>query len=198
MSDFVPFLVLSYLIGSIPTAYWYGKFIHKVDIRELGSGNSGATNSLRVLGKKAGITVLLIDIVKGLTIILLTRFLGFNLEDQFLIGLGAVIGHLLPIFAQFKGGKGIATSFGLIIGISPYGAIICVLVFVIVVKFTKYVSLGSLLGAFSFIIFSFFKFPDSLFLQLTCLVLFLILCFTHRANISRLIKGVENEYPPKK
>lgn len=198
MSEFVPFLVLAYLIGSIPTAYWYGKVFHKVDIREMGSGNSGATNSLRVLGKKAGITVLLIDIFKGFVVVLITRLAGFNLEDQFLISIGAVVGHLLPIFAQFKGGKGIASSFGIIIGINPYGAIICILVFVTIVKLTKYVSLGSLLGAFSFLIFSVFVYQDSLFIPLCCLILFLLLCFTHRQNIKRLLKGIENKYPPQK
>lgn len=197
MSEFVPFLVLAYLIGSIPTAYWYGKAVHKVDIREMGSGNSGATNSLRVLGKKAGIIVLLIDIFKGLIVVWIARFAGFSLEDQFIIGIAAVIGHLLPVFAQFKGGKGIATSFGIIVGINPYGAIICVLIFVIVVKFSKYVSLGSLLGAFSFLIFSFFAYKDSSFIQLCCFLLFAILCFTHRQNIKRLANGVENKYPPK-
>jgi glycerol-3-phosphate acyltransferase PlsY len=197
MSEFAPFLVLAYLLGSIPTAFWYGKIIHKVDIRKMGSGNSGATNSLRVLGKKAGITVLIIDIFKGLMVVWLARFAGFSLEDQFLFGIGAVIGHLLPIFAQFKGGKGIATSFGIILGINPYGALLCVLVFVVVVKLSKYVSLGSLLGAFSFLLFSFFAYKDTSFIQLCCLLLFVMLCFTHRQNIKRLINGVENKYPPK-
>jgi len=114
MPEFVPFLVFAYLVGSIPTAYWYGKVIHNIDIRKHGSGNSGATNSLRVLGKKAGITVLFIDVLKGFAIISLLNYLGWKKEDQLLIGLAAVVGHLLPIFANFKGGKGIATSFDLL------------------------------------------------------------------------------------
>lgn len=198
MPDFVPFLVLAYLIGSIPTAYWYGKWVHNVDIRKHGSGNSGATNSLRVLGKKAGITVLLIDVLKGFVIITLLHYLGWKKEDQLLIGLAAVIGHLLPVFANFKGGKGIATSFGLIIGLNPIGALICLAVFVVVVKLTSYVSLGSLLGSLSFIIFALFRYQDQPFFPVVCLLLFVLLCYTHRMNIQRLIKGVENKYPPRK
>ncbi len=190
-------ILTGYLVGSIPTAVWYAKIFHKIDIREFGSKNAGATNSLRVLGKKAGIIVLLIDILKGIGVILLAKTLGLQADDAFLVGIAAVIGHLLPVFAGFRGGKGIATSFGIILALNPYGALLCIIVFLVIVYFTKYVSLGSLLGAFSFLIFNLFHNPTEKFFHFMCLGLFLILLFTHRENIQRLVKGTENRYPPK-
>ncbi len=193
----VSLILLGYLIGSIPTAVWYARVFHKIDIREHGSKNAGATNSLRVLGKKAGITVLIIDILKGLLVIGIAKMFGINADNQFIVGFAAVIGHLLPIFAGFRGGKGIATSFGIIIALNPLGALICIIVFVAVLSASKYVSLGSLLGAFSFLIFNMIKNPDQYFFQILCFALFMLLVFTHRENIKRLLKGTENKYPPK-
>lgn len=197
MISFVPFLVFSYLIGSIPTAFWLGKAIYGVDIRQHGSGNSGATNSMRVLGKGAGFTVLIIDILKGWGIVLLARALDFRMEDQFLFGLAAVMGHILSIFAGFRGGKGIATSFGIILALNPIGALCSTMVFMVVVALSKYVSLGSLLGSFAFLMYSISFGENNLFFLLACTALFLLLCYTHRSNIGRLIQGKENKFPPK-
>lgn len=191
-------ILLAYLLGSIPTAVLYGKFFHKVDVREFGSGNAGATNSLRVLGKKAGVAVLIIDMLKGfLAIFIAKQLLGNDESTLIIIGFAAVIGHLLPVFAGFRGGKGIATSFGVILALNPLGALICLLVFGVVLSISKYVSLASLLGSFSFIPFNYFRRPDEYFFHAMALALFLLLLFTHRQNVQRLINGNENKYPPK-
>ena len=137
------FLLLAYLIGSIPSAVWYAKYFHGIDIREHGSGNAGATNSLRVLGKKAGIIVLIFDLIKGLTPVLLSKYFGFLPEFSFIVGIVCVVGHIWSVFSQFKGGKGIATSLGVILAVSPLGAGISILVFIIVVVIFRYVSCKS-------------------------------------------------------
>lgn len=194
----VGFTVLAYLVGSIPSAVWYARVFHGIDIREHGSGNAGATNSLRILGKKAGVTVLIIDTLKGF----LPAFVsGFYLQEpylQFIVGLAAVIGHILPVFSGFRGGKGIATSLGVILAIYPLGALISVVVFGLTVWLTRYVSLGSLLASLAFFVVLILHFPSDLYLILVGLGLFLLLVFMHRSNIGRLIKGNENKFPPKK
>lgn len=198
MFVFAAFLVFAYLMGSIPTAVLYGRLVHGVDIRKHGSGNAGATNSLRVLGKKAGITVLIIDMLKGIIPILVCRyFFSDDPETLIIIGFASVIGHLLPVFAGFKGGKGVATSFGVILALYPLAALVCLIVFILLVYLTKYVSLSSMAGSLSFLVFSLIALPELRFFQLMCLVLFLLLVFTHRENIKRLLKGTENRYPPK-
>ncbi len=198
MLNFAVFLVFAYLMGSIPTAVVYGRLVHGVDIRKHGSGNAGATNSLRVLGKKAGITVLIIDMLKGIIPIVLCRhFFSDDPETLILIGLAAVAGHLLPIFAGFRGGKGVATSFGVILALFPLAALICLLVFVALVYLTRYVSLASMAGSFAFLVYSLVALPGLRFFQWMCLVLFLVLVYTHRENIRRLLRGTENRYPPK-
>lgn len=194
----VGFTVLAYLVGSIPSAVWYAKLFHGIDIREHGSGNAGATNSLRILGKRAGITVLIIDTLKGFVPAFVA---GYYVEEpylRFLVGIASVIGHILPVFSGFRGGKGIATSLGVILAIYPLGALISVVVFALTVLLTKYVSLGSLLASLAFFIILMIKFPADLYLILVGLGLFLLLMFMHRANIKRLITGTENRFPPKK
>src|SRR5574343_1108513 len=130
---------ISYLIGTMPTALWVGKAFFGIDIREHGSGNSGATNTFRVLGKKAGTAVLLIDVIKGLTAASLVRYLDFFEIDtvrfvnlQLLFGLSSVLGHIFPIYAKFKGGKGIATLLGMVIGIHYLSALVCLGLFVVI------------------------------------------------------------------
>ncbi|MGR3811414.1 glycerol-3-phosphate 1-O-acyltransferase PlsY [Jiulongibacter sp. NS-SX5] len=198
MIEFLPFLILAYLLGSTPTAVLYGRFVHGVDIRDHGSGNAGATNSLRVLGKRAGLAVLIIDVIKGVLAVQIPRMFFSNEPETLIIfGFAAVIGHLLPIFAGFRGGKGIATSFGVILALQPLAALICLAVFALVVYLSKYVSLASLTASFSFLIYSLIAMPELRFFQLMCLILFLLLVYTHRQNIKRLLNGVENKYPPK-
>lgn len=184
---------IAFLIGSIPTAYWYARYFHKLDIRQHGSGNIGATNSLRVLGKKAGAIVLIIDLLKGLIPLLIAKNLGFTPESTLMVGLFAVMGHLFSPFVGFKGGKGIATAFGVIIGFSPLTALLCVAVFGLVFYFTRYVSLGSILGVFVFLIVTLVQFQDNLTVQLLAAGLTVLLVFSHRENIKRLLSGTESK-----
>ncbi len=184
---------LAFLLGSIPTAYWYAKYVHQVDIRQHGSGNIGATNSLRVLGKKAGIIVLFIDLLKGLIPVLIVRKLGFTPEYTLLTGVFAVLGHLFSPFVGFKGGKGIATAFGVILAFSPLAALVSVVVFAGVVYFSRYVSLGSICGVLAFWIYLLFQPHLSLETGLTASLLAVLLIISHRENLRRLWKGTESK-----
>jgi glycerol-3-phosphate acyltransferase PlsY len=185
-------------MGSIPTAYWYAKYFHGIDIRQHGSGNVGATNSLRVLGKKAGIIVLIFDLLKGLLPVLIARSLGFSEEQTFLIGIVCILGHIWSVFANFKGGKGIATSLGVILAVSPAGAGISLVVFVAIVYFTKYVSLASMLAGLAFVFYYLFFNFEQTNMSLIAFGLFMLLVFTHRENIKRLVAGTESKISSKK
>ncbi len=184
---------IAFLIGSVPTAYWYAKYVHNLDIRQHGSGNIGATNSLRVLGKKAGIIVLFIDLLKGLIPVLIARKLGFTPENTLLVGIFAVLGHLFSPFVGFKGGKGIATAFGVILAFSPLGALASVAAFGIILYATRYVSLGSIVGVLVFLVYTLVRFQGNLQIQLLAAGLTALLIFSHRENIKRLLKGIENK-----
>ncbi len=187
-------VLFAYLCGSICTAVWYGRVVHKIDIRNHGSGNAGATNSLRVLGKTAGIFVLVIDFLKGLLPVLMAEYLNFEESVVLLVGFVAIIGHLLPVFSNFQGGKGVATAMGVIVAIFPLGASVCFAVFLVTVVLTKYVSLGSILGAASFpIAVMLFTENPAIYLILFGVVLALLLSFTHRVNIERLLSGNESK-----
>jgi len=195
--------VLAYLIGSIPTAVWYGKTFHKIDIRQHGSGNAGATNTFRVLGKKAGSFVMAVDVVKGCTAASLPNLftqdilVNNNLAlTQILLGLCAVLGHVFPLFAQFKGGKGVASLLGMTIAIHPYAAFGSLLVFLIILVFTHYVSLGSMLAALVFPLIVRIPFLHSVeeqTLSIYGFCVFLLLVATHIKNIKRLISGTESK-----
>lgn len=198
MSLKVVVYVFAYLMGSIPTAYWYAKYFHGIDIRQHGSGNVGATNSLRVLGKKAGIIVLIFDLLKGLLPVLIARSLGFSEEQTFLIGIVCILGHIWSVFANFKGGKGIATSLGVILAVSPAGAGISLVVFVAIVYFTKYVSLASMLAGLAFVFYYLVFNFEQTNMSLIAFGLFMLLVFTHRENIKRLVAGRESKISSKK
>jgi glycerol-3-phosphate acyltransferase PlsY len=198
MSLKVVVYVFAYIMGSIPTAYWYAKYFHGIDIRQHGSGNVGATNSLRVLGKKAGIIVLIFDLLKGLLPVLIARSLGFSEEQTFLIGIVCILGHIWSVFANFKGGKGIATSLGVILAVSPAGAGISLVVFVAIVYFTKYVSLASMLAGLAFVFYYLVFNFEQTNMSLIAFGLFMLLVFTHRENIKRLVAGTESKISSKK
>jgi len=194
----------AYFVGSIPTAVWYGRMNHGIDIRDYGSGNSGATNTFRVLGKKAGTIVMLIDILKGWTatsfafILLHFNFIEKdNLEVfQLIYGLSAVAGHIFPIYERFKGGKGIATLLGMVFSIQIEAAFVCMAVFFIVLLLSKYVSLGSMISTLSFPLMLLFipRFrPDDPIVIVFGFMIFLIVVITHQKNIKRLINGEENK-----
>ena len=197
-------VVVAYLLGSIPTAVWYGKIFHGVDVRQHGSGNAGATNSLRTFGRKAGIIVLVIDFLKGFLTVLTAKLFPDTIEYlPQIMGLAAVIGHLYPVFAQFRGGKGVATALGVIAASFPMTVIICMVVFFIIVFATKYVSLGSMVGALAFPVQVALNVwhvnpdQDPYYIAFAS-ALFLILVFTHRHNIQRLMKGTENKFGARK
>lgn len=190
----------AYFLGSIPTAVWVGKTRYGLDVREHGSKNAGATNTFRVLGKKAGKVVLTIDILKGMLAVLLPYFvLPVSFSDphlthiQLVASFLAVLGHVFPIFAGFKGGKGVATSLGVIVGLQPIAAAICLVVFLIVFIASNYVSLGSICAALAFSI-SLWLFPiNTIALPIFGSLLAFIVIFAHRKNIKRLLDGTESK-----
>ncbi len=195
-------IILAYLIGSIPTAVWVGKYFHSIDIREHGSKNAGATNTFRVLGKKSGWLVLIVDVSKGVVAATLpfwfeNYFVGY--KDELLImqltaSFSAVCGHVFPIFAGFRGGKGVATSLGIVIGINPLAALICLLLFLVVFVLSKYVSLGAITAATAFPFVSYFVLKqDARIMIIFTIVLSFLVILAHRRNISRLLKGEENK-----
>lgn len=195
-------VILAYLIGSIPTAVWVGKYFHGIDIREHGSKNAGATNTFRVLGKKSGWLVLLVDITKGIIASTLpywfeNYFVGY--KDELLImqltaSFSAVCGHVFPLFAGFRGGKGVATSLGIVIGINPLAAIICLVLFLVVFILSKYVSLGAITAASAFPFVSYFVLKqDARIMIIFTIVLSFLVILAHRRNITRLLKGEENK-----
>lgn len=201
MIYFFIFILTGYLLGSIPTAVWLGKLKYNVDVREHGSNNAGATNTFRVLGKKAGTVVLLIDICKGVLAVLLPWIFGVAIwESDMLIhlqltgGIAAVLGHVFPLFANFKGGKGVATSLGIILGIHPLTAAVCLVFFLVVFVTFSYVSLGAIIAAISFPIILILVWEVSnVALIIFSIVLSLAVVFTHHKNIKRLLKGEESK-----
>lgn len=199
--DFLLFGIIAYLLGSIPTAVWVGKSYYGIDVREHGSKNAGATNTFRVLGKRPGIIVLLIDVLKGATAVLIPYFVlgteadyGRLVQIQLLTAIMAILGHVFPLFAGFKGGKGVATSLGIIIGIHPPAAGICLGVFLIVFILSHYVSLGAIITAVAFPLLIIFVFQvDSIWLRGFSILLGSVVVLTHKKNIFRLIHGQENK-----
>lgn len=201
-------LLVSYLLGSIPSAVWIGQYFYNIDVREHGSGNSGATNTFRVLGKKAGIPVLLIDIFKGFAAVQLVAFSDYKptseafVSFQIVLGISALMGHIFPVFAGFRGGKGIATLLGVILAIHPIAAFFSMLVFIVVLLLSRYVSLSSILAglSFPFIILLVFKTNNTSLVIFAFSIAALVL-ITHQKNIERLLRNEEsraNLIPKKK
>ena len=192
-------VVLAYLFGSIPSSVWWGRFFHGVDVRQHGSRNAGATNTFRVLGWRSGVPVLILDILKGfLPVRLLPNFSGLEADSapwmwlRIALVVATVIGHLYPVFAGFKGGKGVATSFGGVLAVHPGAAGICVLIFLIVFLTTRYVSLSSLSAAITFPVAVAFIFNETSSVKIGfAVVLGVLVFYTHRENIGRLMRGEE-------
>ena len=199
-------LIIGYFIGNIETGYIFGK-IHKMDIRNYGSGNAGATNTLRVLGAKAGLVVFLGDFCKSLIPCLVVRFIfrdnvSLSYIYMLYIGLGVVLGHNFPFYLGFKGGKGVASTAGIIMALDIRIAVVCLIVFVITVAITRYVSLGSifvmiiLIGMSHFFVKFSYGFGDGaspMEFKLLTAAIGLLSIFMHRANIKRLLGGTENK-----
>lgn len=197
-------LIAAYLLGSIPTAVWLGQAFYGIDVREYGSGNAGATNTFRVLGKKPGIIVMTIDIMKGFTATKLAYLIGLSVTGpkysaQFVnyelaLGVIAVMGHLFPIFAGFRGGKGVATLFGMVLAVNPLAALLCVTVFLTVLLISKYVSLSSICAGFTFPLGTVFVFQSSVKAEvLYSICVCILILVTHQKNIERLLKGKESK-----
>lgn len=200
--EFIIFLTLAYLIGSIPTAVLVSKHFFGIDIREHGSGNAGATNSFRIMGKKAGIFVMLIDMLKGVLAVNLVHLTALDWDLQrelivnFQIGLGmcAILGHVFPIWAGFRGGKGVATLFGMILGIHPQVALALVVVFMVMLLVTKYVSLSSITASLAFPLLLFFFFTEQEVLyKIFAIATACLVVLTHHKNINRLLQGNESQ-----
>lgn len=195
--------ILAYLIGSVPTSVWVSKSFFGIDIRDYGSGNAGATNTYRVLGSKWGTFVMIIDMLKAVVAVKLAFLLPEVYENElFLInlqiglGLAAVIGHIYPIWANFKGGKGVASLFGMVLGIQPNVALCCVGVFILVLYLTRWVSLSSILASIAFPIFILYIFNEpELLYRVFAIIVALLVIFTHQKNIGRLLKGDESKVP---
>ena len=184
-------LIFSYLIGSISFSYFISKGIKGVDIRKVGSGNAGATNTARVLGLKYALLVLALDALKGLVVILLASFLTADTWLVLLSGGAVIIGHNWPVFFGFKGGRGVATTFGVFLGIVPVPALIVFLLFIIIIIFTRYVSLASIFGALSIpVVMLLLRLPRDYFIF--ALAVCLLLLWRHAPNIKRLLQGKES------
>ena len=199
----IVFILLAYLIGSIPTAVWVSKSIFGIDIRDYGSGNAGATNTFRILGSKWGSLVMLVDVTKGIIATSLYIFIPFYLthklaKTNFMIALGmvAVLGHVFPVWANFRGGKGVATLLGMTLAIQPIVALICLVVFLISLLSTRFVSLSSILAAVAFMILILFIFNEKETLyRIFAMIVAMMVVITHHKNISRMYKGTETKLP---
>ena len=190
-----PWFLASYLLGSLPTSWIVVKLVKGEDLRKLGSGNLGATNLYRQLGWRWAVPAAVIDIGKGVIPVLVfgPRAGGGPIMALFL-GITAVLGHVFSIFVNFKGGKGVATGAGVLIGLAPWAALVAIVVWGVVVKFTGYVSLGSLLGAVVLVPSLWFIYPDRRDLVWPFALLALMIIVLHRANIQRLLKGTEHRF----
>ena len=196
-------IVLAYLIGSIPSSVWVSQYFFDIDIRDYGSGNAGATNTYRVLGPRWGTFVMVADMLKGIAAVKLALLLP-NYTDsetqlqtlQIGLGLAGVVGHIFPIWADFRGGKGVATLFGIVLGISPWTALSCVGVFLLVLYLTRFVSLSSILASIAFPVFILVVFNvDNEIYRVFAIAVALMVLLTHQKNIGRLLKGGESKVP---
>lgn len=211
MFSFIIIIALSYLLGSIPTSVWVGKLVKGVDIREHGSGNAGATNTFRILGWKAGSMVSLIDLAKGFTAAYFISQLGYITGDvpvsiamwetdifmRLIAGAAVVGGHMYPLYAGFKGGKGVITAAGMLYGIEPISITLAILVFLLILFISRYVSLGSIIACFSYPLFllmlkyAFDHSVDGSLIVISAIVAATII-IKHHTNIRRLLNGNEN------
>jgi len=199
--NYIVYGLLAYLLGSIPTSVWIGRSRYGIDVREHGSKNAGATNTFRVLGKKAGKIVLLIDVAKGFLATFLPFVCGVGewhsdelFSVQIVASLLATTGHLFPIFADFRGGKGVATSFGVLLGMYAPAAILCIAIFFCVFLISNYVSLGAVSAAITFPISIYFIFKiQSLWMIVFSVALSGLVIIAHRKNIYRIFNGTEGK-----
>lgn len=202
MKEFL-LIAIAYCIGSIPTSVWVSRIFFNVDIRDYGSGNAGATNTFRVLGSRWGTFVMVVDVLKGVAATSLYVLLPYYVNSEWdrtnlMVGLGlaAVLGHIFPIWADFRGGKGVATLFGMVLAIQPLVAVCCVIVFLLVLYLTRFVSLSSILASLAFAVLILFIFNEKEPLyRAFAIAVALLVVLTHQKNISRLLRGSESKVP---
>ena len=193
-------LLGAYLLGSLTFAVWVGQIFYDVDVREHGSGNAGATNTMRVLGKKAGISVLILDVLKGTAAVMLAHLTDYNVNSeqyvnlQLVLGISALFGHIFPVYAGFRGGKGIATLLGVVIAVNPMAALYASMVFVVVLFVSRYVSLASMIASTAFPLYIIFI-EKTQFLSLITFSIFIsvLVIITHQKNIEPLIRREESK-----
>jgi len=192
-------LILAYLVGSFPSAVWVGRTFYNIDVREYGSGNAGATNTFRVLGKRAGIPVLIMDIAKGFLAVKLAYFIGDYetqspefIDFELALAVCGLLGHIFPVYVGFRGGKGVATMLGILFAVHPQAAFICAGVFLLTLYFTGYVSLGSILSGLTFPVVIMVFYSTNSSINIFSLAVSILILVTHQRNIERLMKGEES------
>ncbi|NLA23743.1 MAG: glycerol-3-phosphate 1-O-acyltransferase PlsY [Bacteroidales bacterium] len=193
-------IISAYLLGSFSSAVWFGKWFKGIDLREHGSGNAGATNAFRVLGAKIAIPVFIMDVLKAFLAVSLVYFVKTHYTEieidiiKIALGTSAVLGHIFPLYTQFKGGKGVASMLGVLLAINPLIACCSLGVFIIVFLISHIVSIGSILAAISFPVFTIFIFSSStIAMQIFSIIASLLVIFLHKSNIKRLIAGKEKK-----
>lgn len=199
---FIAIILGAYLLGSIPSSVWAGKLFFGIDVRKHGSGNAGATNTYRVLGPKVAIPVFLLDVLKGFLAVRLIYLIDpqypsgeYSIYHVFILGVFAMVGHIFPILAGFKGGKGVATLCGVVLALNPLTTLLVLLVFTLVFLMSGYVSMSSMLAGISYPIILMLFFPKSPVQMIVfTAVLAVLIIFTHRKNVVRLIKREENRF----
>jgi glycerol-3-phosphate acyltransferase PlsY len=195
----------AYLLGSIPFGFLVAK-ARGIDIRHVGSGNIGATNAMRVLGKPAGIFVLVMDALKGFAAVWLCSMILSRIDvsgslrqtDPIVAGIGAVLGHNYTCWLKFKGGKGIATTAGVYLALAPWALLIALVIFIVAVVVTRYISVGSIAAAVALPAVVWIRSPGNLFLCVVTTLLGVLAVYKHKANLQRLMKGTENRFGQKK
>ncbi|HOV32864.1 MAG TPA: glycerol-3-phosphate 1-O-acyltransferase PlsY [Candidatus Hydrogenedens sp.] len=193
---YVLIIFLGYLAGSIPTGFWIGLVFYKKDIRKFGSGNIGATNAMRVLGKIPGVIALIVDALKGFIPVFLTKY---YLPDDYtylplLVGISAIFGHLFSIFLLFKGGKGVATGTGVYLALAPIPTVIAGVIFLITAFSTRMVSVGSISAAITLAILTLFFYKNDIIFVIATFLIAILVVYKHRSNIQRIIRGEENRF----
>ena len=188
----VTMIGLAYLLGSIPSGFILGAWAG-IDVRKSGSGNVGATNVARVLGKRQGVYTLIADVGKGFIPVFITLQLGFTADSAALVGIAAFLGHLFPLFLRFKGGKGVATALGVFLALAPLATSILILLFAVVMLVSRTVSLGSMIAAAAApAVFWYFSYGTALIASSAFLAAMIVL--RHRSNIQRLLAGTESKF----
>ena len=190
---FIILFIISYLVGSIPNALWIGKVFKGLDVRNYGSGNVGATNASRVLGWKLGVLVLLLDVLKGAVFVYIAKLI--NLDDIYLVlvSLAPILGHSYSIYLKFKGGKAVATSLGVFTLLVPKVILVLLVIFLITVFLTQYVSVASITVALLLPIFTFILYNNIIY-TIFSLIIGLLVVYKHKSNIINLINGKEDKY----